>query len=130
VTKSRSKELASVPSRNSVKASFVGANTVKGPSPERVFASPASTTKYTKVVNSGLPTALSTMVLLTQDGIRTSSIAWITPLLASTSARITSESELTKMPSSFTVKDSSSPFRAVAARPSVTPEEGTSTGST
>jgi len=66
---------ATLSPRNSTNASFVGAKTVNGPAPDNVSANPACTTKSTRVVKMELPTARSTMLLLTQEGMRTLSIA-------------------------------------------------------
>jgi len=52
-----------VPAGNLAKASLVGAKTVKGPSPLRASARSAARTAATKVEKSGLPAAMSTMVL-------------------------------------------------------------------
>jgi len=103
---------------------------VNGPSPDKVVSNPALTTKSTKVDKASLPIARSTILLLTHDGIRTLSMAWMTPLSAPTSGTTTSEPPFTDISSPFTPKERSSPLRAAALRPSVTAEEGTSSGRT
>jgi len=103
---------------------------VNGPSPDKVVSNPALPTKSTKVDKSSFPIARSTMLVLTHDGIRTLSMAWMTPLSAPTSGTTTSEPSFTEIPSPFTPKERNSPLRAFAVRPSVTAEEGTSSGRT
>merc|ERR1719478_838515 len=56
-----------VPLGRAANASFVGANTVKGPLPENVSTSPAALTAVTSVERSGVATAVSTIVLLAND---------------------------------------------------------------
>src|SRR4249920_3816672 len=54
--------VSSVPAGSLANASFVGANTVKGPVPDNVSARPAAFTPATKVEKSGLLAAVSTIV--------------------------------------------------------------------
>jgi len=103
---------------------------VNGPSPDKVVSNPALTTKSTKVDKASLPIARSTILLLTHDGIRTLSMAWMTPLSAPTSGTTTSEPPFKEMTLPLTPKESFSLFRAVASEPLVTAEEGTSSGRT
>src|SRR5579871_381866 len=53
---------SSVPEGSFANASFVGANTVNGPAPDNVSASPAAFTAETSVENSGFEAATSTIV--------------------------------------------------------------------
>src|SRR5690606_18389520 len=52
---------STVPAGRAAKAAFVGAKTVKGPSPLSVSTNPAALTAATSVEKSGLPAAMSTM---------------------------------------------------------------------
>jgi len=91
-----SRRPSTVPSGRSAKASSVGANTVKGPSPERVSTKSAAITAATKVPNDPLPMATSTIVpksqadsddiAMSMGGRRTESITWMIPFFAMISA--------------------------------------------
>merc|ERR1712226_819392 len=73
-------------------ASLVGANTVKGPGPERVSTNCPAFKAATRVERSGVATAISTIVWSAATylgGSSTVSMMWITPLLASISAFVT-----------------------------------------
>ena len=62
--------------------------TVNGPStPERASTSPAAWTAATRVERSELLAAMSTIFEVADVGRRTLLMAWMTPLLASTSTR-------------------------------------------
>merc|ERR1711865_60434 len=75
-------------------AALVGANTVKGPGPERASTRSASTKAPTKDDNSGTACAVSTMLIgaaaaKPKLGINTASTMCTTPLLHTTSALVT-----------------------------------------
>jgi len=78
---------------NLAKASFEGANTVKGPLPDSASVSLPALSAVTRVERSGVPAASSTMFLATgaatASGNNTWSMMCTTPLLASTSAVVT-----------------------------------------
>jgi len=77
-----SSKLSRRPAGSAAKASFVGAKTVSGPSPERAPIKSAAATALARVERLSLATARSTILLLTLDGVSTESTPWTTPLSA------------------------------------------------
>ena len=65
----------------------ISQKTVRVPSPESASTRPAALTVATRVENISFPAAMSTMLELTEAGVKTVSMPWIIPLSASMSTR-------------------------------------------
>ena len=81
------RRVSTVPVGSAAKAASVGANTVKGPSPESASASPAAITAASSVLCTSLLTTMSTTVA--GLGSRTASITCTMPLSVTMSATLT-----------------------------------------
>ena len=105
-----------MPFGKAAKALLVGAKTVNGPLPERVSASPAACTAFTRVEKEELPAAISTIVLVGAGRFAMVVTAVFSPVLArslASAAVPTIAESKTTMPRVRTVVDRKVSFMAV-----------------